>query len=184
MIGYKNYIYLIGGKKNKKCERFNLETKQWSNLPDLKRETESPILFVYKNYLYAFFGINSEEKIMNTVERLNLNNTKGGWDNVLINNPEKLELHIYGCGTILTKDDDDDDILCFLGGKTENELTNSILMFNFSDFSFSLLQENELEAKDYFKENLFHKIDSENWANYSNNERILVVNIPNSVSME
>ena len=185
MIGFNNFIYLIGGEKNKKCERFNLETKNWEVLPDLSRETESPILFVYKNYLYAFFGINSDGKIINTILRLNLNNTKGIWDKVLYNNLDNLNLNIYGCGLILTSDEDGDS-LCFLGGKTETEIKKWIFLFNFNDFSFKMLDDAEIDINVYFKENLFHKIENDNemFLNISANEDIITMSIQNSVSME
>jgi len=183
MIGFNNFIYLIGGEKSKKCERFNLETKNWEILPDLSRETESPILFVYKNYLYAFFGINSDGKIINTIIRLNLNNTKGKWDNVLYNNLDNLDLNIYGCGLILTSDEDGDS-LCFLGGKTETEVKKWIFLFNFKDFSFKMLDDAEIDINVYFKENLFHKIDNEIFVNFSANEDVMTMSIQNAVTME
>jgi hypothetical protein len=190
MIGFKDFIYLIGGEKNNKCERFNLETKNWEILPDLLRETESPILFVYNNYLYAFFGINSDGKIINTIIRLNLNNTKGKWDNVLYNNIDNIDLNIYGCGLILTSDKDGDS-LYFIGGKTESEIKKWIVIFNFNGFSFKMLEEAEIDTIVYFKENLFHKMindkdlgDNEFFVNFSHKEELMTMNIQNAVTME
>ena len=182
MLGYNNYIYLIGGEKSKKCERFNLNTKNWEILSDLTRETQSPILYIYKNYLYAFFGINSDGKIMNTIERLNLNNTKGNWDKVLYNNIDNLELNIIGCGVTLVSDDEE-EMLFFMGGKTETEIKNTIYSFKFKDYSFHLLSNYNFENNVYFKENLFQKIGNE-FLNFSADESIVNMNIENGIPIE
>jgi hypothetical protein len=182
MLGYNNYIYLIGGEKNKKCERFNLITKNWEILSDLTRETESPILYIYKNYLYAFFGINSDGKIINTIERLNLNNTKGNWDRVLYNKIDNLELNIIGCGVILISDEDG-DCLYFMGGKTETEIKNSIFIFNFKDYSFNLIENYSFDNNAYFKESLFHKIGNE-FFNITAEEEIVNMNLENGIPIE
>ena len=129
-----------------------------------------------------FFGINSDGKIMNTIERLNLNNTKGNWDKVLYNNIDNLELNIIGCGVTLVSDDEE-EMLFFMGGKTETEIKNTIYSFKFKDYSFHLLSNYNFENNVYFKENLFQKIGNE-FLNFSADESIVNMNIENGIPIE
>ena len=113
MISNGKYVFSIGGYNSNKCEYFNLKAFKWVALPDLNsEERQRPMLFIYKDYLYAFMGY-TQFSILDSVERININKlSTSKWEKVSISNPENINLKFYGAGTYFL-----DGILYFVGGK-------------------------------------------------------------------
>ena len=162
MIAYNNIIYAIGGINTNKCEKYN-EIK-WESMPDLiEKEVQLPMLFIYKDYLYAFGGLN-KNNFLTTIERINLRNNRSKWEIVSYLNPENIDNKIIGCGLIERNNE-----LIFLGGKKENNnLSKNSFKYNFlkntyytCDISFTF--------DIYFKECAFKKIADNLYANINEN---------------
>ena len=142
MIADKEKIYVIGGYNTNKCEVYDIKAKTWSELPDLlSPERQRSMLFIEKNFLYCFMGL-SQNGMLDSVERLNLDNTKVGWERIL-----------------------------FIGGKKENNneevYKRSIYEFSLDDFKMTLSDfkiENDLE----FVENKLYPIDDTDYGNFIN----------------
>lgn len=165
MIGNEDYIYAIGGYKTNTCEKFNLSTQTWETMPSLSLgERMHPILFVYNKHLYAFFG-HSSEKFLDTVERINLSSPNAKWEIVAYNNPDHLNLKMYGCGIVPMKDQ-----IFFFGGKTENDIMRSVFSFLFDTNTF-LECPDQVDYAVYFKENLLHPLLNEQYGNINEGDK-------------
>ena len=168
MIGDKEKIYVIGGYNSNKCEVYDIQAKTWSELPDLlSPERQRSMLFIEKNFLYCFMGT-SQNGILDTTERLNLDNTQAGWERINIDNSDNLNLKFYGAGIIRMKEENK---LLFIGGKKESNneevYKRSIYEFSFDDFKMTLSDfkiENDLD----FVENILYQIDDTDYGNFIN----------------
>ena len=65
-------------------------------MPDLiEKERQRSMLFVEKNFLYCFMGMN-QNGFLTTVEKLNLDNMSAGWESVIVDTcNEKINLKFY-----------------------------------------------------------------------------------------
>ena len=73
LIANGEYVFLVGGNNNK-TERYNIKEKKFESLGELKFIQKRPILFIYNNYLYSFFGMNENNQIIDKVQRRNIKN--------------------------------------------------------------------------------------------------------------
>jgi hypothetical protein len=168
MIADKEKIYVIGGYNSNKCEVYDIQAKTWSELPDLfSPERQRSMLFIEKNFLYCFMGL-SQNGILDSVERLNLDNTQTGWERINVDNSDNLILKFYGAGIIRMSDENK---ILFIGGKKENNneevYKRSIYEFSLDDFKMTLSDfkiENDLE----FVENKLYPIDETDYGNFIN----------------
>ena len=155
-----NYIYSIGGK-DICCEVFDINLNKWNYLPSLNHIQQYPILYIYKNYLYSFFGLNELNEPTDIIQRLNLNNPFGKWEDFqYIRNG--LNCKFYGAGIIKVNEDE----IYFMGGKDEKGIRNNVILFNFINKSFSQTHF-ALEEKVYFKESFLLKIKKDVYGNFS-----------------
>ena len=168
MIADKEKIYVIGGYNSNKCEVYDIQAKAWNELPDLlSPERQRSMLFIEKNFLYCFMGL-SQNGMLDSVERLNLDNTQKGWERINVDNSENLILKFYGAGIIRMSDENK---ILFIGGKKENNneevYKRSIYEFSLDDFKMTLSDfkiENDLE----FVENKLYPIDDTDYGNFIN----------------
>ena len=155
-----NYIYSIGGK-DICCEVFDINLNKWNFLSSLNHIQQYPILYIYKNYLYSFFGLNELNEPTDIIQRLNLNNPFGKWEDFqYIRNG--LNCKFYGAGIIKVNEDE----IYFMGGKDEKGIRNNVILFNFINKSFSQTHF-ALEEKVYFKESYLLKIKKDVYGNFS-----------------
>ena len=106
--------------------------------------------------------------MLDSVERLNLDNTQKGWERINVDNSENLILKFYGAGIIRMSDENK---ILFIGGKKENNneevYKRSIYEFSLDDFKMTLSDfkiENDLE----FVENKLYPIDDTDYGNFIN----------------
>ena len=160
LIANDNYIYSIGGK-DKNCEKYSFKNNNWILLPSLIFIQKYPILYIYQNYLYSFFGLNEYNEIIDSIQRLNLNNPKAKWEEFPYMR-NGVDCKFYGAGIININDDE----LYFLGGIDNNGLRNNVIHFNFKNKTFNkdLLI---LEDKVAFKESFLLKIKKDIYGNFS-----------------
>ena len=182
IIHFKEFIYAVGGCVNRTSERFSLKTLKWEPLPSLNsEERQKPVLFGYKNFIYAFFGhrkSSSDNSIvfLDTIERLNINSpTK--WENIPtvrsnLSNPD--DLQTTGAAIIPIGQN---EILLF-GGKTKNETSGkrTVVKFNLDTYTFYNVDEFKLDDNLYFEESMFVYLSDFIWGHFNlANESVLIV---------
>jgi hypothetical protein len=169
MKTFGNYIYAVGGRNNKSCERYVVSLNKWERMPDMNYEREKPILEVHEGYLYAFFGKNGNTYSEN-VERIQLNNPTAKWEEVTFKNEDNLSLKMYGCATFLKEND-----LFFFGGNVNNENVATICCFDFENMSLVAFEDN-LEFKQTFTESQLYLFGN-CWAQLSDNYIPVIIDI-------
>ena len=163
MIAYNKNIYVIGGIGTNKCEKYN-EIK-WESMPDLiEKEVQLPMLYIYKDYLYSFGGLN-KSGILSSVERINLRNNKSKWEFVDYLNPDNIDIKVIGCGLFEQKNE-----LLFIGGKKGKNILKSSFKFNFLNNTYYPCNFS-YDTNVYFKESPFIEIDEKIYANINEYDR-------------
>ena len=169
MIGEKGKIYVIGGFNSNKCEFYDIYKKEWSEMPDLiEKERQRSMLFVKNNFLYCFMGL-TQNGILDTVERINLNNIETGWEIIIIQKLENINLKFYGAGII---NDNKSNKVYFIGGKKENKkkeivFKRSIYEFSFDNFEM-IVTDYKIENDLIFVENKLYSMDDNDCGNFIN----------------
>ena len=161
LIANGQYVFLVGGFNNK-TERYNIKEKKFESLGELKFIQKRPILFIYNNYLYSFFGMDENNQIIDKVQRRNIKNLKGKWEEVAINNEKNIDVKMYGAGIIKISE----DVIYFLGGKGNEGLRQTCIEFNFKNMSLNNTPYN-LEDKAYFKEGVLMRLNENSYGNFS-----------------
>ena len=153
MVSYDHYLMAVGGSNLSSVERYNTLNDIWEEMPQMNYKRMYPILVIYKEYLYAFFGKSSNDEYCNTIERLKLNDgIKGNsWEMVQFNNPYNIDTRFYGCGVHVIG-----NLLYLFGGKCNDQTTNSLLFYNF-DNNTLLKEKSSLDINQYFRENKMHE---------------------------
>ena len=160
LIANDDYIYSIGGK-NTICERYSFDKKEWTILPPLIKIQQYPILYFYKHYIYAFFGLNDINEPFDCVQRLNLNNPNGKWEEFQYNR-NNINCKFYNAGIIEINQEE----IFFMGGKDQSGIRNNVISFNFKNKTFSNTPF-ALEEKVFFKESFLLKIKKGIYGNFS-----------------
>ena len=80
-IPYINSICALGGKNSKDVEIYNLEEKNWANLPDLNYPREgASCCVINESFLFCFFGYDTENSsYLTSIEKLDLDK-KESWE--------------------------------------------------------------------------------------------------------
>ena len=111
-----------------------------------------PNLFIYEGYLYAFFGKNNDGYVKN-IERLNLTNPQSqGWEMILFDNPNEVDVRIYGCALYQV-----DELIYFFGGKYLEQDTDGIFFVNMKERLIDRT-DNKLKWKESFRENTLFQL--------------------------
>jgi hypothetical protein len=146
MIGYKDYIYVIGGVNNKSCERYHIKTNKWTKLPMLKHEHVFPILGRHNNMLYVIFGKGNN----GTIEVIDLDKVNE-WEVKEFENEGVVE-DVYGSAVTCIGD----EIFC-LGGVQKGMLIDKFFIVDLEGGAL-VKGEERLNFKEFFTENqLFYK---------------------------
>ena len=98
-------IICISGLFNKKVEIYNIQKKQWDELPELNIErSESTSVILKKQYLFVIFGYNFPRKeYINNIEYLNLKNenkNNNNWNILNLLNENDLNLNMKNLNCI------------------------------------------------------------------------------------
>ena len=182
MIANKDKIYVIGGYNSNKCEVYDMTTQTWTEMPDLlARERQRSMLFIENNFLYCFMGLN-QTGILDSVERINIENIEAGWETIIVDNSNDINLKFYGAGIIKMNQANK---IYFIGGKKENKkketvFKRSIYEFSFNDFKMSVCDfkiENDL----IFVENRLFSMDENDCGNFINVGNGYLISMPTFV---
>ena len=182
MIGNKGKIYVIGGYGSNKCEVYDINSKTWKEMPDLiEKERQRSMLFVEKNFLYCFMGIN-QNGFLTTVEKLNLDNMSAGWESVIVDTcNEKINLKFYGAGIIRMNNCNK---IYFIGGKKEKRkeeaYKRTIYEFSFDDYKMTK-SDFKIENDLVFVENKLFAMDENDCGNFINVGNGFLISMPNLV---
>ena len=147
MIGYDDKIYVVGGENSDTVERYDIKSNKWELLNPMMCCRSYPNLCINDGYLYAFFGMNKDGYTKN-IERLNLTNPESlVWEMVFFDNPNNVDVRIYGCGIYPIE-----GLIYFFGGKCMGQDTDEIFFFNPKE---RLIDKSDakLKWKESFREN-------------------------------
>lgn len=128
-----NSILVIGGKKQIKCEKFDITNSKWKYIPELPEERYKCNLFIDANskYVYLFGGFCSElGRNCDDILRMKLD-TQMIWERISIRERAEL-LSKTSSGIIRDKDEEKKSkVVYILGGKdNQKELCDSIVEFD------------------------------------------------------
>lgn len=89
LFGYRdNILIVVGGKKQKKCEMYNINLNKWKQLQELPEERYQCSLMSDKNdeYLYLFGGKSTDPSSeIRSILRINIKNFPSQWERIMIN---------------------------------------------------------------------------------------------------
>ena len=152
MIAFDDKIYVVGGENTDTVERYDIKTNTWELLNPMLSCRSYPNLSIYEGFLYAFFGLN-KDGYAKSIERLNLTNPESiGWEMVMFDNPNNVDVRIYGCGLFQI-----DELIYFFGGKCMGQNTDEIFFVNMKQRLIDR-SDAKLKWKDCFRENSLVKI--------------------------
>ena len=167
MIHYNNLIYILGGESTKTMEIYDLENKTLKAKEyNAYEAVDNPILHVYKNFLYSFFG-KKNGKFVDFVQRVNLNTAHLKWEKV----PYKLEnknLNTKFTNSAIIPFGDHE--IFFFGGKTEKGIIREVISFDFEGKEFKST-DIVLDEAHYFQNSQFKKIANNVYASFPSNEK-------------
>jgi hypothetical protein len=75
-------IMAFGGTENNRtCEVYHFESNRWEEIASMNCPRIDPSVFIYKNYIYLFFGLQYDKltkkyQFLDTIERISLLNTQ------------------------------------------------------------------------------------------------------------
>ena len=160
IYAYNNEIYVIGGDRLE-CEKYDIINSEWKTLPNLAFKQIYPVLYVHKDILYSFFGIDENIRKTDNAQKLNLKNNRSKWMKLTYNR-NGCDLCMYGCGVAHI----DDNCILFLGGMDENGIRDETIQFNFSNLT-AYATNYVLDQKAYFKDSVLLRLSSKNYGNFS-----------------
>ena len=173
MICHNGFIYFVGGNTNN-VEKYEISSQKFIKLYSMQsKQRFHPILYVHKNFLYAFFGesLSSNET---TVERLNLKNVKSKWEYVSIQSVGVDISQMMSCSGILPVGENQ---ILFIGGKRTKSVTKEIVMFDFSNFSFNTWPNEMLNEEMYFGESLLINLEEGKYGHFNLNKHNSFINL-------
>ena len=157
------YIYVISGSGVAKCEKYNINTKHWTEITEVNFHRQNASLFYHnEQYLYLFAGLSWDEQLsdfvfVESVERLDIGfgqvDDSSKWeivptlksrDNVVIS---KSVMTVIPLTT--------NKILLVGGMYKDQSYSDEVLLFDFEKMEFSLLEDIKLEKKTCFPNKYF-----------------------------
>ena len=129
-ISYLNAICALGGRNSKDVEIYNLEEKNWTNLPDLNYPREGAACCVInESFLYCFFGYDSENaSYLTSIEKMDLD-TKNSWE-VLNPHGNKSFMKKKYMGCVKYRKNFDENIYIVGGINVLNSESKDCLIYN------------------------------------------------------
>jgi hypothetical protein len=129
LFAYDNQIFVVGGDRLE-CEKYDINTNEWSVLPSLSFKQIYPVLYVHDNILYSFFGIDEKFRKTDSAQKLNLKSPKSVWTK-LTYKKNGCNLCLYGCGIAKIND----NCILFLGGMDDTGIRQDAVQFDFSNLT-------------------------------------------------
>jgi len=167
LLGANNCVYALAGFNAKKCEKFDLKTYTWNEMPDLTEARSFPnCIFLENKFIYVFGGlIDSLMKSNLIVERINLF-IADNWEKLECNcSTDKIQNIPFYSGLIKTSSNK----ILLLGGKIDKEsvATNNISNLDLKENALMDYPEAKLINPEEFQGRMFLKFDSNKYAQFS-----------------
>jgi len=173
MIHHNNQVYILGGESTKTMEVFDIESKTLKAKEYNGYEAvDNPILYVFKNFLYSFFG-KKNGKLVDFVQRVNLNSANLRWEKVAYSR-ENNNLNIKMSNSAIIPFGDNE--IFFFGGKTEKGITKEVISYDFESKKFRTT-DILLDKAHYFNNSQFTQISNNIYATFSSNEKNNCINV-------
>ena len=166
IIANNDFLFVIGGFYNNKCEYFNFSSFKWEEIQEInEKEIQKPMLFLYLKYLYSFNGYNQYE-IYNKIYRININDLNNSiWESLTLNSLDIINLKFYGSALFISNNE-----LYFIGGSyvLDIKLDNFKKDVFVYDFNKNLFFNKNLSLPDeiMFNENKLHLLNEKIIGNF------------------
>ena len=161
LFAYNNNIFVVGGEQLE-CEKYNIQTNEWNTLPSLSFRQVFPILYVYNDILYSFFGIDENCQKIDKAQKLNLKNISRSKWTKLTYKRNGCNLCVFGCGIAKLNE----NCILFLGGMDDEGIRQNAIQFDFRDCTASNT-DFRLQDKAYFKDSVLLKLSPKTYGNFS-----------------
>jgi len=147
MVGLSpSLIMVFGGTEgNKTCEVFHFDTNRWEEMASLNETRIDPSAFVYKNFIYVFFGLRYDKHskkytFLETIERVSLLKMQNSeWEYVTPKYSDSLTQELVPrslCGIVIKSNTN--STVYLLGGQVEKEqYSTDIFEYDFEINSLS-----------------------------------------------
>ena len=168
LIGIENNIISISGFKNKKVEKFNLNTQKWSFLPSLEISRSWPsVCSIDDKIIFLFGGLcdSNEEKYRNLVEKLDVTKNykeDDKWETFEVKS--EIEIPFY-LGILKLSNEK----LLLLGGKYDLKEDNidTCFVYNYKENHVEKENEFKLPLKDEFNGKEFILLENDLYGQFS-----------------
>jgi hypothetical protein len=174
MINDNGFIYVVGGRGKTSSEKYDLNKKKWTNLPNISSlknsisEFKNPNLFCHSSYLYSFFGKNNND-YLNCVIRLNVKINKSNWEYLPLKNPDLIEISRIFCGFYRGNSETFKSKLLIFGGECNERIFSDVFEFDFKENTF-ISTGFSLNKESMFKETIFNRMENGNYLIFNNEE--------------
>ena len=125
----------------------------------------------------------SQNGILDSVERINLENIDAGWENIIVDNCDDINLKFYGAGIIRKNQSNK---IYFIGGKKENKKKETVFKRSIYEFSFDdykmIVSDFKIENDLIFVENKLYSMDDNDCGNFINVGNGYLISMPNLVN--
>jgi hypothetical protein len=157
------YIYCISGSAVSRCEKFDINSKAWTEIPELNYHRQNASLFYHnEQYLYVFGGLYYDDQlgefhILETVERLDIGfgpvEESKKWEIIPTKKTNELVNISKSVMTVLPITS---NRILLVGGMNKDQThSDEVIMFDFEDLEFSNLPELKLEKQVCFPNKSF-----------------------------
>lgn len=158
-----NYIYVVSGSGIGKCEKYDINSKVWEEIPEINYHRQNTSLFYHnEQYLYAFGGLCWDDSLndfvfVETVERLDIgfgcNDESYKWEIV----PTlKSKDNVVISKSVMTVVPISSNKVLLVGGMFKDQTySDDIILFDFEKLEFSFLEDLKLEKKTCFPNKYF-----------------------------
>ena len=160
LFAHDNQIFVVGGDRLE-CEKYDINTNEWSILPSLAFKQIYPVLYVHDDVLYSFFGIDEKFKKTDNAQKLNFKNARSKWTKLAYKKNE-CNLCLYGCGIAKINE----NCILFLGGMDDNGIRQDAVQFDFTNLTANKT-DFIIEEKAYFKDSVLLKLSPKTYGNFS-----------------
>jgi hypothetical protein len=165
MLGINPTLVLVfGGSENvRTCEVYHFDSNRWEEISSLNEARIDPSAFVYKNFIYVFFGLRFEKSskkytFLDTIERISLlNMQQAEWEYITPKCSDNLpheSLPRSLCGIVLKANSTSSIYLC--GGQVDKEnYSNDIFEYDIEQNFLSAVVDKKLPKPSAFLEQNF-----------------------------
>ena len=172
-IPYINSICALGGKNSKEVEVYDLDEKNWTNLPDLNNIREGAACCVINDtFLYCFFGYNTEDSsYLTSIEKFDLV-YKDKWE---ILNPygNKSFMKRKYCGCVKYRIHFEENIYIVGGINVLNSESKDVLIYNEKNNTIEKKKDLNLPYKSSFNSCSFVQLPNNIFYNLSTDYQLI-----------